>query len=224
MGIGRLRLRESTADIRDNQIGRRRLLIREAASGAQLGRIDVVTFRTRRYDSTFNSRNIMGSRNKFLLWACTLAFISAGCAQEQAKSPTLVADASPAPQIVSRPPINPTTEPGANRYRLTDCHLHLVDFLQRTDGIRAALAAMDRAGVEEAIIHGMPLVKEWPQNERLRPEYYLEDDSRCYWYSATDVWWRARCNRCRRISNGGFIRPSAASTAPTATPSITSSA
>jgi hypothetical protein len=70
---------------------------------------------------------------------------------------------------------------------MADCHLHLVDFLQRTDGIRAALAAMDKAGVEDAILHGMPLVKEWPQEERLRPEYYLEDDSRCYWYSATDV-------------------------------------
>ena len=70
---------------------------------------------------------------------------------------------------------------------MADCHLHLVDFLQRTDGIQAALAAMDKCGVEDAIIHGMPLVKEWPQGERLRPEYYLEDDSRCYWYSATDV-------------------------------------
>ncbi|MDB5293550.1 MAG: hypothetical protein JWL69_4791, partial [Phycisphaerales bacterium] len=44
-----------------------------------------------------------------------------------------------------------------------------------------------RAGVEEAVVSGMPVVKEWPQEERLRPEYYLEDDSRCYWYSATDV-------------------------------------
>ncbi|MFI5378304.1 MAG: amidohydrolase family protein [Tepidisphaerales bacterium] len=70
---------------------------------------------------------------------------------------------------------------------MADCHLHLVDFLQRTDGIGAALAAMDGCGVEEAVVSGMPLVKEWPQGERLRPEYYLEDDSRCYWYSATDV-------------------------------------
>jgi hypothetical protein len=78
-----------------------------------------------------------------------------------------------------------TTQP--IRYRMLDCHLHLVDFLQRTDGAKAALAAMDKCGVEEAIVNGMPLVKEWPNSERIRPEYYLEDDSRCYWYSATDV-------------------------------------
>ena len=45
------------------------------------------------------------------------------------------------------------------RHRLSDCHLHLVDFLQRTEGARAVLAAMDRAGVDEAMISGMPLVK-----------------------------------------------------------------
>lgn len=79
------------------------------------------------------------------------------------------------------------TRPQAVRYRMADCHLHLVDFLQRTDGIQAALAAMDKCGVEEAIVSGMPLVKEWPSEEQIRPDYYLSDDARCYWYSATDV-------------------------------------
>ena len=73
------------------------------------------------------------------------------------------------------------------RHRLSDCHLHLVDFLQRTEGVRAVLAAMDRAGVDEAMISGMPLVKEWAQTEKEQPQYYLDDDARCYWYSATDV-------------------------------------
>lgn len=71
--------------------------------------------------------------------------------------------------------------------RLTDCHVHLVDFLQHTEGIDAVLAAMDKAGVDEAMISGMPLVKQWSTNEPVQPKYYLEDDSRCYWYSATDV-------------------------------------
>ena len=86
--------------------------------------------------------------------------------------------------------IPPATAPSSDpalRYRMNDCHLHLVDFLQRTDGIAAALAAMDKAGIDEAVVSGMPVVKEWPQDERARPEYYLDDDSRCYWYSATDV-------------------------------------
>ena len=67
----------------------------------------------------------------------------------------------------------------------------------------------------------MPLVKQRPNSERMRPEYYLEDDSRCYWYSATDVLAAREIQRCRRPSSGASIRPSAGSTAPTATPSTT---
>ena len=73
------------------------------------------------------------------------------------------------------------------RYRMADCNLHLVDFLQHTDGIDAAMAAMDKCGVEDAVVSGMPVVKIWAQNEHRQPEYYLSDDSRVYWYSATDV-------------------------------------
>ena len=73
------------------------------------------------------------------------------------------------------------------RYHVSDSHLHLVDFLQRTDGVKAVLAAMDRAGVDETMISGMPLVKEWSGAEHQQPQYYLDDDARCYWYSATDV-------------------------------------
>lgn len=73
------------------------------------------------------------------------------------------------------------------KYTLGDCHLHLVDFLQRTDGAAAVVKAMDRSGVSEAVVSGMPLVKQWSQQERVQPGYYLEDDARCYWYSATDV-------------------------------------
>ena len=114
-----------------------------------------------------------------------LSLVAASCVP----APTSARRAETAPAAeMARPTTAPATQPVTEiRYRAADCHLHLVDFLQRTDGIEAALAAMDKAGVEDAIVHGMPLVKEWPQGERLRPEYYLEDDSRCYWYSATDV-------------------------------------
>lgn len=84
----------------------------------------------------------------------------------------------------------PKTTPSAPlpiSHRLNDCHLHLVDFLQRTDGIQAVVAAMDRSGVDRAVISGMPVVKQWSENEPRRPGYYLDDDARCYWYSATDV-------------------------------------
>ena len=73
------------------------------------------------------------------------------------------------------------------KYRLSDCHLHLVDFLQRTDGIKIVLEAMNKAGVDHTMICGMPLVKEWAMSEHEQPQYYLDDDARCYWYSATDA-------------------------------------
>jgi predicted TIM-barrel fold metal-dependent hydrolase len=73
------------------------------------------------------------------------------------------------------------------RYRLSDCHLHLVDFLQKSDGAKAVIQALDRAGVDQAQITGMPLVKQWTGSEPVQPGYYLDDDGPCYWYSATDV-------------------------------------
>ena len=86
-------------------------------------------------------------------------------------------------------PPDPVTAPAAEpvRYHVCDAHLHFVDFLQHTDGITALLAAMDKAGIDEAMISGMPLMKEWSLSEGPQPQYYLEDDARCYWYSATDV-------------------------------------
>ncbi len=75
----------------------------------------------------------------------------------------------------------------AIKYRLADCHFHFVDFLQHTDGVKAALAAMNRAGVDDTMICGMPVVKKWDPSEPVQPQYYLEDDARCYWYSLTDV-------------------------------------
>jgi hypothetical protein len=129
----------------------------------------------------------MRNRRASVWLPCCLALVCSACSQSPApapvqslSSPTGISDPRPAPT-------GPTTDPTVLRYALGDCHLHLVDFLQRTDGIQAVVAAMDKAGVTDAVIHGMPLVKEWPQEERLRPEYYLADDSRCYWYSATDI-------------------------------------
>ena len=82
-------------------------------------------------------------------------------------------------------PSAPVGEP--IRYHMSDCHLHYVDFLQHTDGMKMVLAAMDAAGVDDTMICGMPLVKEWALSEHEQPQYYLDDDARCYWYSATDV-------------------------------------
>lgn len=77
--------------------------------------------------------------------------------------------------------------PERSRYALADAHLHLVDFLQGTEGIDAVVAAMDRTGVTDTMISGMPVVKRWDPLDPQKPLYYLDDDARTYWYSATDV-------------------------------------
>ena len=67
-----------------------------------------------------------------------------------------------------------------------DAHLHYVDFMQQSDGSEAMLAAMDKAGVEEAWLFGLPVVKKWHQDAPRRPRYYLGDEAPLYYYSATD--------------------------------------
>ena len=67
-----------------------------------------------------------------------------------------------------------------------DSHLHYLDFTQHTDGFTALIQKMDEAGVSDAIIFGMPIVKMWSESDPVRPAYYLDTDSRGYYYSATD--------------------------------------
>jgi hypothetical protein len=72
------------------------------------------------------------------------------------------------------------------KYALVDGHLHFLNFVQETDGMAKFLKAMDDTGVAESVVIGMPVVKEWDEGDAKRPTYYLDNDSRAYWYSATD--------------------------------------
>lgn len=75
----------------------------------------------------------------------------------------------------------------ARDYRYSDAHLHYVDFFQESAGMPALLAAMDEAGIEHALLTGVPVTKKWHEDEPKRPRYYAGDDASAYWYSATDV-------------------------------------
>jgi len=74
----------------------------------------------------------------------------------------------------------------SRRYNIIDSHLHFLDFTQDSDGFRALAEAMDISGVSEAVVFGMPMVKKWDYLMKDRPLYYMSNDSRCYYYSATD--------------------------------------
>lgn len=72
------------------------------------------------------------------------------------------------------------------KYRVADSHFHFVDFLQKTEGMDALIRSMDDAGVDHIMFSGMPLIKKWDAAEPVEPGYYLDDNARTYWYSATD--------------------------------------
>jgi hypothetical protein len=67
-----------------------------------------------------------------------------------------------------------------------DAHIHLVNFLQQTDGLQTLLAAMQKANIDKSVIFGLPVRKKWAISEPEKPHYYLSDDARCYWYASTD--------------------------------------
>lgn len=73
------------------------------------------------------------------------------------------------------------------KYPMVDAHIHIVDFNQKTAGLKSLLSYMDKSNIKAWVIFGMPVVKIWQENEKQRPWYYLDDDNACYYYSNTDA-------------------------------------
>ena len=71
-------------------------------------------------------------------------------------------------------------------FPVVDAHLHRVDFLQESDGLRSLLERMDAAGVTGCVVFGLQVVKKWAAWEPDRPCYYLDDNAKCYTFVATD--------------------------------------
>ena len=74
-----------------------------------------------------------------------------------------------------------------SKYRMIDAHLHVVNFVQETPGGEALIFCMDQANLDKAVIFGLPVSKVWTEYDREAPDYYLANDSRCYYYGYTDV-------------------------------------
>ena len=72
------------------------------------------------------------------------------------------------------------------RLAVTDMHLHLVDFIQKTDGLQDLIKEMQLANIAKSVIFGLPVIKKWEQFEPEKPTYYLDDDSPCYYFGSTD--------------------------------------
>lgn len=73
------------------------------------------------------------------------------------------------------------------KYPMIDCHIHVVDFTQKTQGLKSLLHYMDRSNIEAWVIFWLSVIKTWWESEKNSPEYYLDDDNACYYYSSTDA-------------------------------------
>lgn len=73
-----------------------------------------------------------------------------------------------------------------SKYKMIDSHIHIVNFRQETEGLKKLLFYMDKSNVDKGVIFGMPVRKLWAETERISPQYYLDDDSPCYYDSFTD--------------------------------------
>lgn len=71
-------------------------------------------------------------------------------------------------------------------YKMIDSHLHYLDYIQETDGFEALVKEMDKNNISHAVVFGMPLVKQWDEHAPNEPKGYLSNDSRTYYFSATD--------------------------------------
>ena len=80
-----------------------------------------------------------------------------------------------------------STSLSAREYSYSDAHLHFVDFFQESAGLDSLIEVMDEANVEHVMLSGIPVAKQWHENEPKRPRYYAGDDGSAYWFSATDM-------------------------------------
>lgn len=73
-----------------------------------------------------------------------------------------------------------------------DMHLHFVDFMQGSDLFHAQSASkgliesMKEGNISKNVVFGLPVKKKWEYFENLEPFYYLDDNSRCTYYTSTD--------------------------------------
>ncbi|WP_214367333.1 hypothetical protein [Pseudonocardia sp. H11422] len=69
---------------------------------------------------------------------------------------------------------------------IVDAHVHLVDFLQRPVDAGELATAMRSAGVDRAVVFGLPVKKKWAMSEPRRPHYYLDGNDSCHYFGLTD--------------------------------------
>ena len=73
------------------------------------------------------------------------------------------------------------------KYPMIDAHIHIVDFNWKTSWLKNLLSYMDKSNIKAWVIFWLPVIKIWSENEKQRPNYYLDDDNPCYYNFQTDA-------------------------------------
>jgi len=73
------------------------------------------------------------------------------------------------------------------KYKMIDAHLHVVDFLWRTEWLKKLIYYMNKYNIMKSVVFWTSVRKIWKENEKIMPEYYLDDDNSCYYDSSTDL-------------------------------------
>lgn len=127
----------------------------------------------------------MGKLNKTITLITTLAMVAlVGCAPVKPQAQEAVAQEQPA-VVQEQSTITPIPTQ-TRKYEIVDSHLHYLDFLQKSDGFESLVKEMDKSNVSQAVIFGMPMKKQWDEKAGKEPAYYMSNDSRAYYFSATD--------------------------------------
>jgi len=79
--------------------------------------------------------------------------------------------------------------------QLVDAHIHYVDFTWKTNNIdtknsswlKELIYYFDKYEIQRGVIFWLPVQKKWSESELYKPNYYLDDDTYCYYSSLSDI-------------------------------------
>lgn len=67
------------------------------------------------------------------------------------------------------------------KYSLIDTHVHYTDFTWNSNGLNELIHYMNKNNIAKSVVFWLPVKKIWNENEKFKPNYYLDDDSACHY-------------------------------------------
>jgi len=71
--------------------------------------------------------------------------------------------------------------------KLIDCHIHYSNFIWKSWWFSELIHYLNKYSIKWAVVFWLPVIKKWSEQEKFAPEYYLDDDSECYYNNISDL-------------------------------------